>query len=580
MFTSAGAGAGRRTIQDFEQIRSFFIDVTQAHKASPLPVRIIAFRSRKEYAPYRTREFAAAYYLGGHDRDYIVMSKIGADTRPTAIHEYVHLLVRHAGLKLPPWLNEGFAVLYSTLKPYAGKILVGELPPGRFQLLRRTKWLPLETLTSVDHNSPHYNEKNRAGLFYAQSWGLTHMLYLSEEYRSGFKEFLTATARGADAESAFRRVYGKSLEQVQKDLRAYMRIDRLMGNLFDTKLEKLAEKPLAQPASALESGMVLANLLASTRKKDQAREMYEKLAAEYPDAPEVPEALGYLASYSGNWEVARRHFARAVELGSANPKLYYDHARSLYQSGSEDSEIEPLLRKAITLRPDHREARYLLAFTLYRQKRFGEALVNFARLKTVTPEQAVSFYRAVAYANYQIGRKEEAKKATALAKKYARSPSEIEQVEQLDRWIEWAEEAKEAASTAQTLKTPLVTAGDDVEQVVPRLIRRPRRSDEPKRQEEEIEVILTGPETSFVDGTLTQVDCWGNKARLHIVSENEPMVLAILDPTKIVIKGSQIGPVDLTCGPQQGRHIVVEYAAEEDPELETQGIVKSIELRE
>ena len=579
MFTSASQGAGRRTIQDFEQIRSFFIDVTQAQKAPPLAVRIIAFGSRKEYEPYKTREFSSAYYLAGHDRDYIVMSRIGVDTRPTAIHEYVHLLVRHAGLKLPPWLNEGFAVLYSTLKPYAGKILVGELPPGRFQLLRRTKWLPLETLTSVDHNSPHYNEKNRAGLFYAQSWGLTHMLYLSEKYRSGFTEFVTATARGADAESAFRRVYGKSLEQVQKDLRAYMRIDRLMGNLFDTKLEKRAEKPLAQPASALESGMVLANLLASTRKKDQAREMYEKLAAEYPDAPEVPEALGYLATYSGGWEVARRHFARAVELGSTNPKLYYDHARSLYQSGSEDSEIEPLLRKAITLRPDHREARYLLAFSLYRQKRFGEALVNFARVKTVTPEQAVSFYRAVAYANYQIGRKEEAKKAANLAKKYARSPSEIEQVEQLDRWIEWAEEAKEAASTAQTLKTPLVTASDDVGEVVPRLIRRPRRSDEPKRQEEEIEVILTGPETSFVDGTLTQVDCSGNKARLHIVSENEPMVLAILDPTKIVIKGSQIGPVDLTCGPQQARHVVVGYVAKEGTGLEATGVVKSIEFR-
>ncbi len=393
---------------------------------------------------------------------------------------------------------------------------MGGLPSGHFQLLQRTKWLPLETLTSVDHDSPHYNEKKRAGLFYAQSWALTHMLNLSEAYRSGFTGFLTATARGADAERAFRRVYGKSLEQVQKDLRAYIRSDRLMGNLFDTKLEKRAEKPHVQPASELESGMVLANVLARTRKKDKAREMYEKLAAQHPDAPEVPEALGYLATYSGDWEVARGHFARAEELGSTNPKLYYERARSLYQAGSEGSEIEALLGKAIILKPDYREARYLLAFTLYNQKRFGEALVNFARVKTVTPEQAVRFYRAVAYANYQTGRKEEAKKAANLAKKYARSPSEIEQVEQLARWIKWAEEAKEVAETAQTLKTPLAAASDDLEERPPRLIRKAQASDEPKRQEDGIEVVLSGPETSFIDGTLTQLECLGNKARLHL----------------------------------------------------------------
>ena len=101
MFTSAGEGAAKRTLQDFEQIRSFFIEVTQAKSAPPLPVRIIAVRSRKEFEPYRARESSSAYYLSGRERDYIVMGKIGADTRPIAIHEYIHLLVRHSGRLRP-----------------------------------------------------------------------------------------------------------------------------------------------------------------------------------------------------------------------------------------------------------------------------------------------------------------------------------------------------------------------------------------------------------------------------------------------------------------------------------------------
>ena len=581
MFTSAGEGDGRRTILHFEQIRSFFLETVKSRKPTPLPVRIIAFRSRKEYEPYRPNEFASAYYQSGHDRDYIVMSKISSDTRPIAIHEYVHLLVRHEGLTMPPWLNEGFADLYSTLKPWGGKVVVGEVLPGRLQLLqRKTKWLPLETLTSVDKDSPHYNERNRAGLFYAQSWALTHMLNLSEEYRTRLTEFLSAIAKDTTAAVAFQQVYDKSLEQVQKDLRLYMRQDRFVAAFFDTKLEKNAEKPVVEPATELESGMVLANLLAMTRKQDEARRMYEELAQNHPTAWEVPQALGYLTMWDSGRDEAGSYFARAVELGATNPKLYFDYSGLLSRSGAEDSEAESLLRKAVELKPDYQEARYFLAFNLYNQHKFTHALINFAQLKTVTAERAFTFYRAVAYAYHQVDRKDEARKTAKLAEKYARGPSEIAQVEELIRWMEWAEEAEKAPKTANIRATPLIAADDKIQDEIPRLVRQSRESDEAGRQGFDIEVVLSGPETSSVTGTFTQLDCLGSTARLHVVSENEAMALAILDPTNIVVEGPKAGPVDLNCGPQRGKSIVVQYEAGEDAELGTRGVVKSIVFKE
>ena len=365
--------------------------MTKANRPPPLPVRIIAFRSRKEFEPYQARETSAAYYLAGHDRDYIVMSKIGADTRPIAIHEYIHLLVRHSGLKLPVWLNEGFADLYSTLKPYAGKILVGELLPGRFQLLQRTKWLPLETLTGVNHDSAHYNEKDRMGLFYAQSWALTHMLNLNEQYRSGFSSLVSALARGQDAADAFPAVYGRNLGQVEKDLRLYLKSDRFTAALFEAKLEKLADKPTVQTATELESGLVLANLMAQTSKRDKAREMYEALAQQHPDVPEIPAARGYLETYIGGWDAAEPHFARATELGSTNAKLLYDYASILSRRDRKVPEIEKLLRKAIELRTDYKEARYRLAFHLYARERFAHSLIEFSRMGMINPGAGFSF---------------------------------------------------------------------------------------------------------------------------------------------------------------------------------------------
>ena len=607
MFTSAGEGAAKRTLQDFEQIRSFFIEVTKAQKAPPLPVRIIAFRSRKEFEPYQARETSAAYYLAGHDRDYIVMGKIGADTRPIAIHEYIHLLVRHSGLKLPVWLNEGFADLYSTLKPYAGKILVGELLPGRLQLLQRTKWLPLETLTGVNHDSAHYNEKDRMGLFYAQSWALTHMLNLNEQYRSGFSNLVSALARGQDAADAFPAVYGKNLGQVEKDLRLYLKSNRFTGALFDAKLEKLDDKPAVQTATELESGLVLANLMAQTSKRDKAREMYEALARQYPDVPEVPAARGYLETYIGGWDAAEPHFARAAELGSTNAKLLYDYASILSRRDRKAPEIEKLLRKAIELRTDYKEARYRLAFHLYARERFAHSLIEFSRLGTITPEQAFPFYQAVAYAYYRIGQKEDARQNIELAKEHAKSPDQTSRIEDLVRWMDWSDQAdeqkriREAARKEQTslassdrlveasrtleapraADQPSVRASDDpfFNDEMPRLRRRQSPSDGPSLRggSGEIELVLEGSTTRYVEGKFTSLDCLGDKARLWLTTGDKDVALLIVDPNNVVMQNS--GAVNLTCGPQDPKTVKIQYVVKEDAKLQTAGEIISIEFR-
>ena len=177
-------------------------------------------------------------------RDYIVMSSLSSDRHMTAVHEYIHLLVRHSGVDLPPWLNEGFAMLYATLEPVGKKAQVGAFHPGYQQTLLDNKWLDIATLTSVDHDSPHYNEKKRAGVFYAESLALVHMLSLSERYpREEFPKLIGGLVGGNPADAAFQEIYGKSLEQVYKDLRAYMRRGRFFGILYDIKLAKAAEEP-------------------------------------------------------------------------------------------------------------------------------------------------------------------------------------------------------------------------------------------------------------------------------------------------------------------------------------------------
>jgi hypothetical protein len=286
LYTTAGEKKGREAILYFEQVRSFFLEASASKRVSEFPVRIVAFRGEKQYQPYRLNEFAIAYYARGRNRDYIVMQDIASEHYPVAIHEYAHLIIEHSGLNPPPWLNEGLAELYSTLAPAGKKTAVGDIIPGRAQTLQNSKWIPLDALTSADRQSPLYNERDRAGMFYAESWALTHMLFFSPDYRPSFPKFLLAVSSGKTMDQVCQTVFNKRLVEVEAALRQYLRGERYYRAVYDIKLEKSAENPDVSDASAFESGMVLADLLALTKKTTEALSAYQQLARSNPDKPD------------------------------------------------------------------------------------------------------------------------------------------------------------------------------------------------------------------------------------------------------------------------------------------------------
>ena len=130
LFTTAGERDGRGLLLHFEQVRGFFQEAFGREFASRKPVRLIAFRNEKEFAPYRPNEAAAAFYHPGRDHDFIVMSHISAEESQVATHEYTHLLINQAGVEMPVWLNEGLADLYSTLEQAGTRTVLGAPPPA------------------------------------------------------------------------------------------------------------------------------------------------------------------------------------------------------------------------------------------------------------------------------------------------------------------------------------------------------------------------------------------------------------------------------------------------------------------
>jgi tetratricopeptide (TPR) repeat protein len=545
LFTTAGERNGREVARHFEQVRAFFMEAMGLGVKSSPPVRIVVFRSEKEFAPYAPNDFAAAFYLGAEDRDYIVMKSAFSDHFPIAVHEYIHLLVKHSGLSAPVWFNEGLAELFSNLKPLAGKIEVGDIIMPHFILLRQSKWIDLPTLLAAQHDSPLYNEKTHAGLFYAECWALVHMLYLDADYRPKLPVLLEGIKGGAGMADTFRNAYGKTPAQVQKDLETYLRGTTFNASLFNTKLAKDVDTPEATDSSQLEAGLVLAEILANTREKAaDARELYNRLARDNPKDWQVEQGLARLSLREGKRAEALTHYARAAEMGSTNAKMYLDYGR-LLRSEDQRAEAVAALKVATQIDPNDRDARLELGYAYVINDQHADALAQFLLVKRVTEGQAFAYFHAMAYAYYRLDRKAEAKTAAATCRKYAKTAEEIDRLNQLVDALNYVPHM------------PMLS-GDAPDQPPPKLQRHAA--------------------LAVAEGTLKQFDCMDGKIRVRIGVGAEAMSFAILDPASITLKDH--APMDFTCGPQSPRRIRIEYESKLDAMPGTIGLVRSIEFVE
>ncbi len=428
LFTTSGERGGRDLLKQFERVRSFFQQAFGLIPSDGKPVQIVAFRSAKEFEPYKFNEAASAYFESGQDHDFIVMQSTSPEHYPVAVHEYTHLLIHQMG-RIPPWLNEGLAELYSTLEPRDGQVLVGRLVEGRAALLARERWLNLEDVIRVDQNSPLYNEKTQAGMFYAESWFLVHMLALQEWYSPRFRELGMALQEN-DTAAAFLKVYGKTVQQVEQDLHLYFASPHLTGRLFPVKLAEADEAPAVE-RGGLRARLALAEVLNSIpNHRDAARQACEELRRDFAGLWETEQRCGEVFWRDRNLAEAARSFGRAVEMGADDPRLYLAYGRILAALGRLPEAVAEL-RTAVAKSPQWNEGHFELAVTLVQSSSFREALDEFRQVKKLPQEQAVRYYYNLAFAHFRLGDAAGARKLIERATPFAKTDRDREVLEGL-----------------------------------------------------------------------------------------------------------------------------------------------------
>jgi len=433
LYTTASEKTGRDALLVFEQIRTAFSDIVGVKLPEKKPVTIVAFRDEEEYAPYRIRPGAPSYYLPLLRHDFIVMQDLLPEHYPLVLHEYTHVVINQAGMKLPLWLNEGFAELYSTMKPVGKKILVGRMIPARMQVAEGGL-VNLREILSTDARSPNYNEGARLGIFYAESWALVHMLKFSKSYAPGFERVLDAIGKGEASDQALERVYGKSVEDIQKDLQAYVHGDHFYEGVIHAKIEKPDVEPVVVPKDPLEIAVLLAGIQSHGTRRDEAIKTMETLAKNNPGKSAPLDALAWLYLTGPNPQAAAPSFRQALESGTRDAGLCFTYAVKLRASIPE-ADYLAALRRATAIDPEFSAAQQLLAVYAFNTRDYPEAVTRLHLVKKLDRAHACMYYRALSFAAFQIGNKEEAKSAAARAQQYASTAEEHRLADEVTRYV-------------------------------------------------------------------------------------------------------------------------------------------------
>ena len=247
------------------------------------PVCIIAFGTRDEFQTYAPMGRSIGFFLPGGRRDFVVLDGTRAESHAAA-HEYVHFVMAQNGLRLPTWLNEGLAELYSSLREVrdAGRSEIGRYIPGRVLALRRDEWISLEALTAAGSDSAIFTRADLVDSAYAESWLLAHMLVLDPRYEGKFPRLLSALQTSETA-GAFQRVYAKSLAEVERDLKAYLEVGQ-------TNVRMLGDSPMpadfridVERDTDFDARDALAEMLGNYRgRSGESRQLYRQLERDYP----------------------------------------------------------------------------------------------------------------------------------------------------------------------------------------------------------------------------------------------------------------------------------------------------------
>ena len=580
-----------------EQFREVFTHLFPGMRFNtPVPTTVIVFKSDSSYAPFKPSANTAGYFQAGADVNYITLTtELRGEQDPFSVifHEYTHLLVNNTFERAPVWFNEGLAEYYSTFNISDDqKVTLGAPIGSHVLLLRDNKMLPLKTLFEVDHRSPHYNERNKQSIFYAQSWALLHYLIIGKEGRvEQLAKFVQLLSSDMAVDRAFQQAFETPFDVMEKDLRNYIRRDRysVVRGHFEKKIELDTNVEATQLTEA-EAQAYLGDLLLHSNRKD-AYTYLERAVKLDPNLAMAHASLGMAYFREGKIKEAHASLERAVASNSQNYLAHYYYAFTLTHSGPDGTpssgyspenviKIREHLQKAIALRPDFPEPYSLLAMvSLVTGNDIDESVASIKRVLASSPgKHNFTFMLAQLYL-----RKNDFKGARELLERLTETNGVEEQTRQhaatLLAQVKNIEEQKAKYEAAKRGDGPLNLARASAPQAS-MATSQPAPPEDPSFYLREVLRPPADGETQM-QGMLVSIECEAKGALVFVVQTESGLLrlrAASFDDLEITTYDPSVKG-EITCGARNPQNnVIIAFLANTDKKVKVNGILKSIEF--
>ncbi len=586
---NASEGDIRKVAVKLEQFRHVFsLIFRKANLSSSVPTTVIVFKNKSSYRPFMPAyqgkiNEVAGYFQPGSDINYITMTAEMTGETPygTIFHEYVHALTNDNTFHAPPWFGEGLAEFYSSFEVTDGdkKVWLGKPISHHVFLLRENKFVPLARLFAVDHGSPEYNERDKKGVFYAESWALIHYLMLGNngKRQKQFIEYLSLLANKTPVGEAFEKAFQTDFATMEKELREYINRNSYPVQIFtfDQKLQ-FDTGIQSAPISEAESQYHLGDLLLHSNRAE-AEDYLQKAISLDPNLALAHASMGMVRMRQQKFDEAKKHLQQAATLGSQNHMVHYYYAFVLSREGMDGAnriseypaeaadKMREHLKQAIAIAPAFVESYRLLAFVnMVIGEHLDESEAMLKQAMAIAPgKEELVFMLAQLYMrrqDYEAARKtaEPLAASSANPQMRAQATSLVETIKSItDRLAQFKAE----------------TGPGNVKQVVTR--------EGPKTDEGKPRIVLRRrPEGEKARGLLTEVQC-NDKGMTVLVKDGDRIVrFNTTTPERIqFITYTQQVSDSITCGKvNPPKQVVVTYRGSTDARSPFDGELIAVEF--
>lgn len=415
---NAGESEMRKVTMRLEQFRqAISLLFSGAKIETRVPTTVILFKSHGSFKPFKpkykgkTKENVAGYFLPAEDLNYIVLTTEtgwgGGDPYHIIFHEYEHFILANNMRRAPAWLGEGLAEFVSTLETSDNeqKVKLGMPIARHVYTLRQNTPLPLKTFFTVDQRSPQYNENDKAGIFYAQSWALIHYLMLGKDgaRRPQLTRFINGLNSDLPIEENFRQSFQVDYGKMESELRGYLKNQTYPVLEFTlTKPLELSKDAVSRTMSEAEVEYHLGDLLLHAFRFDEAAERLQKSIALDANFAPARVSLGLARLYQRRPAEAQKLLRDALALDARNPLAHYHYASALRADNKLEAAVASY-RQAVALKPDLVGAHAELGRAYRDLRRNEEALAAYNQAIIHAPDSPY-LYHSRAYINLQLGR--------------------------------------------------------------------------------------------------------------------------------------------------------------------------------